>query len=282
VTDWYASLDLSLTSTGGVAVPAGWGGDFGLVERMTTGQVFPKGHRPSPLELQQRICEVAQDCADFLFWLSDGDPDKITVFVEDLPRHSGFSVVELAMLRGALIAKLTTFHIVLVPVALSTARSTLLGTIPRGEKGDGTAKKAVQATVLEMSGGNDSPFESGDELDAFCVLNHGLSLAEPREYFLVLPPKPRESRKRSASSASPATSTTTGAADRTGAGSAGGAARRSSRRAARGAETPPASTNGPCVETPAMPDTTSSSETAASAPSADSTPAASSDVSSES
>ena len=185
---WLASLDLSLTSTGGVAIPAGWGGDWDLFETMTCGYELKNA---TPLEEAQRQYAVADYIGQWLFWLGHGDPEKIRVFVEDLPRFGGaHKVLELAMLRAEVQRQLTPFHIVLEVVPLSSARTTLLGTLPQGKA---IAKKTAIATARSLCAGSD-PFESDDEVDAFIVLNHELS--KLGEHAFVAPPKPKKKRAK--------------------------------------------------------------------------------------
>lgn len=182
----YAALDLSLDSTGGVSVPAGWGGDWSLVERVNIGKELPKD-APLPQQVQ-RISEIANDVADWLFWLCEGDPEKLKVWVEDLPRFGKnvFKTIELAMLRGVVQDHLAPFHIYLEALPLSSCRKTLLGHV---SKVKGEAKRRAIAMVHDISG---DMLKSDDEADAFVVLNHGCSLVG--EHFFSLPSPPRRSR----------------------------------------------------------------------------------------
>lgn len=185
---WLAALDLSLTSTGGVALPAGWGGDWTLIERMNVGYGL---EAPTLYDEARRSHDVAADVVEWLFWLCHGDPTRIRVFVEDLPRFGrAFSVLELAMLRAEIQHELTTFHVVLEPVQLSTARKTLLGKVPQGK---GIAKKTAIATVRSLTGDAD-PFVSDDEVEAFVVLNDAMIKLGERAF--IAPPAEPKRRSR--------------------------------------------------------------------------------------
>lgn len=146
---------------------------------------------PTPMDEARRQYAVADDVGAWLFWLGGGDPAKLRVFVEDLPRFGGaHGVIELAMLRAEVQRQLTPFGILLEPVPLSTARTTLLGTLPQGK---GIAKKTAIATMRSLAGEAD-PFESDDEVEAMVILNHEMS--KLGEHCFVAPPQKKKPRKR--------------------------------------------------------------------------------------
>jgi len=158
-----AGLDLSLCSTGLVAVPHTFAAsiDWTTVRHtLVTSDALPNG--ASVRERTGRLLAVATAITR---WIQAGPCDVIAI--ERQAYHMGHAHArELGELTGITCAELLALDVPIVMVTSSSARKTLLGTVPRSG-----AKDAVRDLLRRMG----SPWADTDRSDAFAVANHALS-----------------------------------------------------------------------------------------------------------
>lgn len=162
-------LDLSLRSTGMVAIPSDWDQDFKRVERET--------YKPPEGEsVTARTGLVATRVADFV-----RRTGATHVYREDCTY--GPAIVKLNRLIGVVDERVLHWcALQTMEVVPYTARKLLLGSVPKGK---GMAKLAV-FEGLKSCGGQ----FTADEADAFAVANVGLS--EQGLWCLSAPPTAAE------------------------------------------------------------------------------------------
>lgn len=156
-------LDLSLRSTGCVAVPSSFAADLDwstVRHRLVTSDAMPNG--ASVRERTGRLLAIA---ATITKWIQSGPVDVIGI--EEQAFRQGFAHSrEIGELSGIVKAELLALDLPLVMVTASAARKTLLGSVPRSG-----AKDAVRALLRRMGAG----WKDSDRCDAFAVANHALS-----------------------------------------------------------------------------------------------------------
>lgn len=191
--DYIVGLDLSLTSTGGVAVPTDWGRDWDEVDVFTAGYAVPvrKEKRlerdADPLLWEaERIHRIGYAVDHFLFCLSNYRQYSIHVVIEGMHVSRNLAVVKaLSRLRGAVDEVLYTLSksnkLTWSEVTPSEWRKVLHGTA----NGTTDQVKAQTKLVLEEAG---CPKDwNGDQRDAFGVANFGLR-EYPRQFFALPAP----------------------------------------------------------------------------------------------
>jgi Holliday junction resolvasome RuvABC endonuclease subunit len=153
-------LDLSLCSTGCVAVPSSFAADTDWTtvrHRLVTSAALPNG--ASVRERTGRLLAIA---ATITKWIQAGPVDVIAI-EEQAFRQGLAHSREIGELSGIVKAELLALDLPIVMVTASAARKTLLGTVPRSG-----AKDAVAATLRKMG----APWTDTDRSDAFAVANH--------------------------------------------------------------------------------------------------------------
>lgn len=153
-------LDLSLRSTGCVAVPSTFAADldWGTVRhRLVTSDALPNG--ASVRERTGRLLAVATSITR---WIQAGPVDVIAIERQAYHQHHSHAR-ELGELSGIVCAELLALDVPIVLVTASAARKTLLGAVPR--RG---AKDAVGEVLRRMG----SPWGDTDRSDAWCIANH--------------------------------------------------------------------------------------------------------------
>lgn len=189
---YFVAADLSLSSAGFVALPAGWGGDWSLLERLTL-QTEKEPGVNEQLDLAERMRTIAWDFGQWLHWLVDDPeglkPTNVRVFYERPPSYA-FNAQKLVALAAVVQDHLLGgTPIPLEPVDQSSVRKLLLGALPE-------AKLRKPMTLSAVRGLSGFDWDSDDELDAFANLNFALSTI-PGEFFFAAPPvapKPRARR----------------------------------------------------------------------------------------
>jgi Holliday junction resolvasome RuvABC endonuclease subunit len=158
-------LDLSITAPAGCFIPPGW--RLGVWEDLRY-STFPQILKKEQEQLEElstryaRLIEIGAWVLEFVRTHNASD-----VYVENYGfSRSSSSVTRLAELGGVVRTRLFESGILLRPVTASHARKILLGQVPK--------KDSKTETHLRLWKHN-APFANGDECDAFCVANAGLS-----------------------------------------------------------------------------------------------------------
>ena len=157
-------LDLSLRAAAACALPTDWDGDLTKAKTEMFGGKL--GSDATHRERTERMVKIAHDVS--LFCLNA----KAThVFVEAYAfGMRSTSSHQLAELGGAVKARLLDeLDLAVEPIVASQARKTLLQKLPRAD-----VKEFTELNVRSLGG--PAPYWTGDECDAFCVVNHALSL----------------------------------------------------------------------------------------------------------
>lgn len=157
-------LDLSLTSTGMVAIPLDWDHDMRKVVTGTTGYPLKAGTIEQQLK---RALQIAHDVSVFCV-----NAKASAVFIEDYSFGAGGSMLyERVEMIGRVKTELFDEHsLTYQVVAAARARKILLQHVPR-VKGKGMLKKWVVANVKRLS---ETTSWNEDVCDAFVVANAGL------------------------------------------------------------------------------------------------------------
>jgi len=180
-----AGIDLSLRGCGLVAVPAEWGGAWASIARATIGRDLDKG---APFwEQIRRLDDLAEDVVR---WIESRGCTH--AYVEHYPVGSSggpFNVDKLAELGGAIKVQLAReLELFACPIPIASARSTACGSIPR--LGKGKTKPYVHEVLRSIGAPKDW---TADELDAWVIANHGLSLMGG---FAIIAPRAQKSAGR--------------------------------------------------------------------------------------
>jgi Holliday junction resolvasome RuvABC endonuclease subunit len=186
-----AGIDLSLTGTGAVAIPALWDRDWRRIARQSFGVSLEQKklkRKPTVREITHRLHDISRDVVRWIL------QERAThVFVEDALTHGAWNLVPLAELRGV-------FRVVLLeqagldPVFVNQAssRKFLLGKLPPDKR-----KDAVVA-ALKAAGAD---FDDEDQFDAFTAANmhleslgipHLQELRQPFETVKISKPRARK------------------------------------------------------------------------------------------
>jgi len=163
-------LDLSLRSTGAVAVPVDWDIKWGQVETMVVGY---------PLEnatTEQKCIRIRAIVKAVAVFVEKHNPDEI--WMEELAFNSrGSRSQEISGLTWMVRVTLFSMGYVVKMVTAAAGRKRFLGKLPR--KGQ---KVAVQLALQDLG----APFSGQDDTcDAFVVANYGLSEAGGRSLMLA-------------------------------------------------------------------------------------------------
>lgn len=173
-------LDLSARVAAAVAVPTDWGGDWHRVGAMSYG--FELALIAEEEDRIDRCEEIAERIVSFA--IAHG---CVEAWIEGYAFAQVTGAYTLGELGGIVKSRLKAAGIKLRRANMGTARSLLLGRIPRGK---GMAKKAVVRT-LEAAGAR---FATVDENEAMVCANLGLS-TWPKAQFFASPKPPRERRR---------------------------------------------------------------------------------------
>jgi hypothetical protein len=151
------SLDLSLRGTGMCLIYTDtWNCDLANIKLRTYGEKLDKTATPFQHVLRRQ--RIAHAVSDFF----QCRPDAI--FHEGILTHGAYGIVGLASLLGVVEMHLSIHSLVTTPVALTSARKTALGRVPRG-----TPKAEWQKPIAALR-----KWGSHDEIDAFLVANHAI------------------------------------------------------------------------------------------------------------
>lgn len=155
-------LDLSLTRTAAVVIPATWQPcEWGDIRSRTFGGPLEKG--PSAQELADRVCGIARGVVEYA-----REFGVRHVYAEGYTFGAfGASHYQLAELGGAVLFAFAQKGMLVRRINVSTARKYLLGMVPKKNP------KPVVRSTLERAGLH---FATDDEYDAFVVANAGLGV----------------------------------------------------------------------------------------------------------
>lgn len=165
-----AGFDLSLQAAAACAVPHGWKHDLKKTKTRVVGSKLKVD--ATPLERLQRIESIAFGLVNFC------KENKVThVFVEEYAFAAMLSHAHAIGECGGVVKRELhrCLDIVAVPIVASSARKTLLQHVPspRGQK-KGYVKSYVDRNVRRL--GPAVAEWTGDEVDAFVIMNHGIML----------------------------------------------------------------------------------------------------------
>lgn len=169
---YVVALDLSLTSTGMVAIPRSWGGDFRRIAHQTIKPKIPP--KATESERIDRLLEIERGVVDFL-----ANADVAVVGIEQYAFTSVHGHAHaLGELGGIIKRRLRVRGTSIEVVPPHSARKLILGKLPRRDH------KAVTRGALTKMG---APVEWDDDTaDAFVIANYvlaeyGEALVVPQE-----------------------------------------------------------------------------------------------------
>lgn len=176
----FLGIDLSLRSLGLCAIPSDWNGDFEKLSRTTLGIDLSK--KSTAKERIQGRMALAADVRRYAVAL------HVThVCYEDTLPRDAFQIKASATLLGHVERELAKVELVAEPVNQSTARSYLLGKLPKSDR-----KKVTLQAVDDLT----DVFNTGDEKDAWVTLNCFMArFPGVFTYWKAKPEKPKRARK---------------------------------------------------------------------------------------
>lgn len=158
-------LDLSLRAAAACWMPKGWKGDTRKLKVGTWGHDLKK--ESSDAERLDRMILIAESIVG---WIVNVGEVK-AVYVEDYAFSMRSSSISGLHESGGVVKVEIYRRLKLVPkpVPSSSCRKTLLQKLPRAD-----VKKFTEQNVRRLKG--EALYWNGDEVDAFCVANHGMML----------------------------------------------------------------------------------------------------------
>lgn len=168
--DLIAGIDLSLTGAAVVIIDrrllservrsAEFRWDF-IIESARFGYSLPRS--ATPRELAERLDRVSLEVEKFI-------GQSACAFIEDYSYGLPQGAHQLGEIGGCVRRDAFRKKIPLTPVGHAAARKTLIGV------GSGKGIKEAVHAALRGAGATEQVLRSGDELDAFVIANHGVSI----------------------------------------------------------------------------------------------------------